>query len=44
MNEPDLSGLVSADAFSGSRLKTNELIDPQPSVTEGTTKLLEEDL
>lgn len=44
LNEPDLSEVVSADAFSGAQLKTNELVEPRPSVTEGTTRLLEKDL
>jgi hypothetical protein len=44
LNEPDLSGLVDADALKGGGLKTNELIERAPSVTEGTTKLLEKDL
>jgi hypothetical protein len=43
LNEPDLSGLVDADALSGVGLKTNELVERAPSVTEGTTKLLEKD-
>lgn len=43
LNEPDLSGLVGADALSGAGLKTNELIERRPSVTDGTTKLLEKD-
>ena len=43
LNEPDLSGLVGADALSGAALKTNELVERQPSVTEGTTRRLEKD-
>jgi hypothetical protein len=39
LDEPDLSGLVDADAFSGGGLKTGEVVE-RPSVTEGTTKLL----
>src|ERR1051325_1915495 len=39
LGEPDLSGLVDADAFSGSNPKTAEM-SGRPSVTEGTTKLL----
>ena len=43
LNEPDLSGLVGADALSGAALKTNELVERRPSVTEGTTRRLEKD-
>ena len=39
LGEPDLSGLVDADALSGGGLKTGEMVE-RPSVTEGTTKLL----
>lgn len=43
LNEADLSGVVGADVRRGGGLKTDELVERAPSVTEGTTRLLEED-
>ncbi|HEV7889097.1 MAG TPA: hypothetical protein VGP08_00590 [Pyrinomonadaceae bacterium] len=39
LGEPDLSGLVDADSFSGGNAKTGEMAE-RPSVTEGTTRSL----
>jgi hypothetical protein len=44
LNEPDLSRMVDADMLAGKDAKTGELIERPPSVTEGTTRLLEKDL
>jgi len=44
LNEADLSGVVGADVLRGGGLKTDELVERPPSVIEGTTRLLKEDL
>jgi hypothetical protein len=44
LNEPDLSRLVDANTVFGDEPKTSDLMERPPSVTEGTTKLLEKDL
>lgn len=44
LNEPDLSQVVDLDMLPEQRLKTKDLIERPPSVTERTTKLLEDDL